>query len=81
MASFYYYDQDPSRVLLSCANEGFCYLNLTGATKFKYEKKNEKNSGRTIVQIRPIIKEPLPNLYSGDTCLYPEGVPWIEISL
>ena len=81
MASFYYYDQDPSRVLPSCANEGFCYLNLTGATKFKYEKKNEKNSGRTIVQIRPIIKEPLPNLYSRDTCLYPEGVPWIEISL
>ena len=47
MASFYYYDQDPSRLLLSCANEGFCYLNLTGATKFKYEKKNEKNSGRS----------------------------------
>ena len=35
------------RVSLSCANWGFCYLNLTGATKFKYEKKNEKNSGRS----------------------------------
>ena len=23
------------RVLLSCANKGFCYLNLTGSTKFK----------------------------------------------
>ena len=36
-----------SRVLFCCANQGFCYLNLTWATKFKYEKKNEKNSGRS----------------------------------
>ena len=35
------------RVLLSCVNEGFCYLNLTGATKFKYEKKTQKNSGHS----------------------------------
>ena len=28
-------------VLLSCANLGFCYLNLTGATEFKYEKKTK----------------------------------------
>ena len=34
-------------VLLSCANWDFCYLNLTGMTKFKYERKNEKNSGRS----------------------------------
>ena len=33
--------------LLSFANWGFCYLNLTEITKFKYEKKNEKNSGRS----------------------------------
>ena len=33
------------RVLLSCANYGFCYLSLTGRTKFKYERKNEVNSG------------------------------------
>ena len=33
--SFYYYDQDPS---------GFCFL---GASKFTYERKNEKNSGRS----------------------------------
>ena len=26
---------------------GLFYLNLNGATKFKYEKKNEKNSGRS----------------------------------
>ena len=46
MASFYYYIWPESfRVLLSCANWGFCYLNLTGITKSKYEKKNEKNSG------------------------------------
>ena len=31
---------------LLCKLELFCYLNLTGATKFKYERKSEKNSGR-----------------------------------
>ena len=36
-----------SSVFFSCANYGFCYLNLTWATKFKYEKKNEKISGRS----------------------------------
>ena len=35
------------RVLLSCANEGFCYLNLAGITKFEYERKNKKDSGRS----------------------------------
>ena len=35
------------RVLLSCANWGFCYSNLTGITKFKYERQNEKDSGRS----------------------------------
>ena len=34
-------------VLLSCANEGFCYLNLTEITKLKYERKNEKDCGRS----------------------------------
>ena len=33
------------RVLLSFANWSFCYLNLTGITKLKYERKNEKDSG------------------------------------
>ena len=38
----------PLRVLLSCANEGFCYLDLTRTTKFKYdEKESEKDSGRS----------------------------------
>ena len=32
------------RVLLSGANKGFCYLNVAGITKFKYERKNEMNS-------------------------------------
>ena len=31
--------------LLFCTNWGFCYLILTGITKFKYERKNEMNSG------------------------------------
>ena len=33
------------KVFLSCANLGFCYLNRTGTTKLKYERKNEVNSG------------------------------------
>ena len=32
----------PFRVLLSCANEGFCYSNLAGITKFEYERENER---------------------------------------
>ena len=32
--------------LLSCANQGFCYLSLTGIMN-KYEKKAQKNSGRS----------------------------------
>ena len=35
------------RGTLSSANYGFCYLNLAGFTKSKYEKKNEKDSGRS----------------------------------
>ena len=27
-----------------------------------------------------IINKPRPNLYSGDTCLSPDGVPWVEVS-
>ena len=34
------------RILLSCANQGFCYSNLTGITKFKYERKNGEDYGR-----------------------------------
>ena len=33
------------RVLLCYANYGFCYLNLTGISKFKYERIKERNSG------------------------------------
>ena len=36
---------ESSRVFLSCANYGFCHLNLAGIIKFKYEKNNEKDSG------------------------------------
>lgn len=32
-------------VFVSRANWGFCYLNLTRITKFKYERKSELNSG------------------------------------
>ena len=33
------------RVLLSCTSYCFCYLKLTGMTKFKYKRKNEVNRG------------------------------------
>ena len=33
------------RILFCCANNGFCYLNLAGINEFKYERKNEKDSG------------------------------------
>ena len=44
MTSFPYYPES-FRLLLSYENYGFCYLNLTGISKFKYERKNEMNSG------------------------------------
>ena len=57
MTSFYYCDQNPS---------GFCFLvlirafvlNLTGIRKFKYERKNEKDSGRSS-KITPSCKWPI----------------------
>ena len=45
-------------ILLLCANQWFCYLSLTGAFKFKYEKKNEKNSGRNS-KMTPSCKWPI----------------------
>ena len=47
MASFYYYDQNPLGFCFLVQIRAQCYLNLTGATKFKYERKNEKNSGHS----------------------------------
>ena len=46
------------RVFLSCANYGFCHLNLAGITKFKYEKKNGKDSGRSS-KMTPSCKWPI----------------------
>ena len=45
MTSVYYYDQNPLGFCFLV--QGLCYLNLTGITKFKYERKNEKDSGRS----------------------------------
>jgi len=33
------------RVFHSCANQGFCYLNLAGISKYKCERRKEKDSG------------------------------------
>ena len=40
------------RVLRSCANQDFCYLNFIGITKFTYERKNENGSGLRVVKRR-----------------------------
>ena len=52
-------------MFLSCANYGFCHLNLAGITKFKYERKNEKDSGRSS-KMTPSCKWP-----NGPCCLKP----------
>ena len=38
---------EPFKVLLSCVNKGFCFVNLAGITKFKYERRNGKDSGHS----------------------------------
>ena len=50
--------QESFRVFLSCTYYGFCHLNLAGITKFKYEKKNEKDSGRS-GKMTPSCKWPI----------------------
>ena len=45
MASFYYYDQNPPGYCFPEQIKAFVILNLTGITKFKYERKHEMNSG------------------------------------
>ena len=47
--------------MLSCANQGLCYLNLTGATKCKYEKKTDKNSRRSS-KTTPSCKRPIRSM-------------------
>ena len=56
------------RVFLSCANYGFCHLNLAGITKFKYEKKNEKGSGRS--KMTPSCKWPIWSTVTGNDELH-----------
>ena len=41
------------RILLSCANYGFCYLKIAAITKLKYEKKNKKDSGHCSKMMPP----------------------------
>ena len=62
MTSFYYYDQNPS---------GFCFLVLirafvmqtsAGITKFTYERKIEKDSGRSS-KMTPSCKWPIELFY------------------
>ena len=46
MASFYYYDQSPSGFPFLCKLSPLLFK-LAGITKFKSDRKNEKNSGRS----------------------------------
>ena len=49
---------ESSRVFLSCANYGFCRLNLARTIKFKYESENEKDCGRSS-KMMPSCKGPI----------------------
>ena len=53
MPSFYYYDQNPSEFCFF-ANDGFiaCVQTPPMIGKFKYERKNEKDSGRSLVVVQ-----------------------------
>ena len=53
----YYYDQNPSGFFFLVQNTAFV-INLAGITKFKYEKKNEKYSGRSS-KMTPSCKWPI----------------------
>ena len=57
------------RMLFSCANQGFCYLNLAGITEFKYKRTNEKDSGHSSQMtpscIWPIFQPVSPSFYMG----------------
>ena len=80
------------RVLLCYANYGFCYLNLTGISKFKYERIKERNSDASsqkdvIVQLS-IVSEMLVPFCSDDSFLLnftrflmlwsESGAEWVE---
>ena len=65
MALFYYYDQNPSGFSFLVQIIALCYLNLAGITKFKCERKNEINSGRSSKKT-PSCKM----AYSGPQVLY-----------
>ena len=57
MASFYYYDQNPSGFSFLVQIIYLCYFNLAGITKFKCEWKNEENSGCSS-KMMPLCKLP-----------------------
>ena len=48
---------EPFKVLLSCVNKGFCFVNLAGITKFKYDSRNGKDSDHSS-KIRTMYKLP-----------------------
>ena len=57
MASFYYRYQNLSEVRFLVQIGAFCYLNLNEITRFKYERKNEMNSGLSIRTVKDVIMQ------------------------
>ena len=66
MASFYYYDQDPWGFCFLEQITAFVILTSFGPPSFKYEKKNEKNSGRSS-KMTPSRKWPIGSLTVANT--------------
>ena len=61
MVSFYYNDQNPSGFCFLVQISAFDIKNLVRITKFKCERKNEKNSGRSS-KMTPLCKWPIDHL-------------------
>ena len=58
MTSFNYYDQNPSGFFFLVRIKALVFFNLAGVIKFKYERKNEKDSGRSS-KMTPSCKLPI----------------------
>ena len=67
MMSFYYFNLNPLEFcFLVQITLGFCYLSLTETTKFKYEKKNKKDSSHSSTMM-PSFKWPIACFQSDGT--------------
>ena len=65
-------DQNPSGFCFLVQIRAFVYLNLTGISKCKYERKNEKYSGRSSKKA-PSCKRPIATASKNYPMLINEG--------